>query len=350
MHSFIQTQRQIVELQAVYDGNGADGDLAGCRITEANQGASCQITMVAESHLTAPVYVYYQLSNFYQNHRQYVKSLDQSQLMGCTGKGSGVCSSYNLEKLCSPLVKNGSLTLSPCGLIANSVFNDQVLVTSGQATRYDGIAWGTDSHKFAQPDGFVTAASESAYDGCLAGKSQGTYHTCDDAVCDAVFGGDGSHQGCKAYQCPSDAATANYYGCEAGATYGFWYPDDAATQYFYESFPEVTTPMTGIMNERFFVWMRTAALPRFRKLYAVITDDVAAGESVTFSVRANFDVSKFDGSKSLVMTTTTWFGGKNPFLGLCFLVVGSLCLAFGSAFAIKQVASPRSIGDLDYLI
>ena len=114
IHSFIQTQRQIVELQAVYDGNGADGDLAGCRITEANQGASCQITMVAESHLTAPVYVYYQLSNFYQNHRQYVKSLDQSQLMGCTGKGSGVCSSYNLEKLCSPLVKNGSLTLSVC--------------------------------------------------------------------------------------------------------------------------------------------------------------------------------------------------------------------------------------------
>ena len=56
------------------------------------------------------------------------------------------------------------------------------------------------------------------------------------------------------------ACDAYYYGCDAGAAYASWYPDDGATRYFYESFPEVTTPMAGIMNERFFVWMRAAVI------------------------------------------------------------------------------------------
>jgi hypothetical protein len=48
--------------------------------------------------------------------------------------------------------------------------------------------------------------------------------------------------------------------------------------------------MAGIENERFYVWMRTAALPKFRKLYAVIKDDISAGDTVTLSITANFDV------------------------------------------------------------
>jgi hypothetical protein len=32
--------------------------------------------------ITAPIYVYYQLDNFYQNHRRYVKSRDNTQLYG----------------------------------------------------------------------------------------------------------------------------------------------------------------------------------------------------------------------------------------------------------------------------
>ena len=48
--------------------------------------------------------------------------------------------------------------------------------------------------------------------------------------------------------------------------------------------------MAGIENERFYVWMRTAALPKFRKLYAIIKDDISAGDTVTLSITANFDV------------------------------------------------------------
>jgi len=34
------------------------------------------------STVQGPVYVYYELDNFYQNHRRYVKSRDEKQLFG----------------------------------------------------------------------------------------------------------------------------------------------------------------------------------------------------------------------------------------------------------------------------
>ena len=34
----------------------------------------CVLDLNIEHDITAPVYVYYQLDNFYQNHRRYVKS------------------------------------------------------------------------------------------------------------------------------------------------------------------------------------------------------------------------------------------------------------------------------------
>ena len=35
-----------------------------------------------ETEIKGPIYVYYQLDNFYQNHRRYVKSRDNEQLAG----------------------------------------------------------------------------------------------------------------------------------------------------------------------------------------------------------------------------------------------------------------------------
>lgn len=62
----------------------------------------------------------------------------------------------------------------------------------------------------------------------------------------------------------------------------------------------------NITDEHFVVWMRTAALPDFRKLYARLPD-VKKG---TYTVRVdnNYDVSGFGGTKSLVLATTSWLG------------------------------------------
>ena len=40
------------------------------------------MTLTIDTEIKAPVFVYYQLENFYQNHRRYVKSRSNAQLLG----------------------------------------------------------------------------------------------------------------------------------------------------------------------------------------------------------------------------------------------------------------------------
>ena len=47
-----------------------------------------------------------------------------------------------------------------------------------------------------------------------------------------------------------------------------------------------------------------------------------------------YDVKSFEGKKSFVLSTTNALGGKNYFLAICYIVVGSLCLAFAIIFLV----------------
>jgi hypothetical protein len=64
----------ITELEKQYDEDCLD---------HIQTGNLCKIPFqTITSKIEGPIYVYYQLDNFYQNHRRYVKSRDNSQLAG----------------------------------------------------------------------------------------------------------------------------------------------------------------------------------------------------------------------------------------------------------------------------
>jgi len=102
-------------------------------------------------------------------------------------------------------------------------------------------------------------------------------------------------------------------------------------------------------DEDFIVWMRTAGLPDFKKLYRIIDEPLEANTTYNVTVRSNYPVSSFSGKKHVVLSTTTWIGGKNPFLGYAYIVVGAICFVLGIIFGIKHKINPRKLGDTKYL-
>lgn len=327
-----QASNGIVEKIVQYDGSGTHSAQDDCKMSN---GGQCSITFTAPSKMEAPIYLYYQIDNFYQNHRKYVASYSEDQLLGTVyTKKSDVSSD------CSPLYTNGSQILSPCGVIANSLFNDKITLAestvNGQKLKTTNIAWPSDKEKkFEQPDGFKKkSASCSEVADCI-----GSY--CSDDVCESL----GLSNDCKGYNCTDP----DYYNCDSGC-YATYYPKDDELQYLYETFPEVVTPMEGVKNEHFIVWMRVAALPTFRKLYGKLSKDIPKGGTVTFDIDAQFWVNKFKGKKKLILSTASFVGGKNEFLYIAYLVVGSFCLAVALAFGIKiAVVGPRQLGDTSLL-
>jgi len=87
----------------------------------------------------------------------------------------------------------------------------------------------------------------------------------------------------------------------------------------------------GVEDPHFQVWSRSAATSDFRKLYGIITkpSTLKKGTKLSFAVESTFDVDAYDGHKSLVIATTSVFGGYNPALAPLFLVTGLMYLAMG---------------------
>lgn len=86
-------------------------------------------------------------------------------------------------------------------------------------------------------------------------------------------------------------------------------------------------------DEHFIVWMRTAGLPDFRKLWGKIENDLQPG-TYTVQITNRYDVSRFGGTKSFILSTTNVLGGKNYFLAGCYIFVGAMCVIFAVALMI----------------
>ena len=59
-----------------------------------------------------------------------------------------------------------------------------------------------------------------------------------------------------------------------------------------------------------------------------------------------FNSYAYDGEKKVVLSTTSWLGGKNAFLGAAYLTLGALCFASAAVFAYFAMYPPRTLGDV----
>ena len=140
--------------------------------------------------------------------------------------------------------------------------------------------------------------------------------------------------GCKQYTDP-----------KTGLFYLFSYPDDDTIQYLYETYPRHISPLKGVTDEHFIIWMKTASLPKFRKLYGRVFSDFSVGDVLSFDIEANFEVQSFDGVKAIVISTVGNLGGKNATLGVTFIFIGCLSFVAGIVFGVKHMIKPRQFGD-----
>ncbi|XP_029451470.1 cell cycle control protein 50A [Rhinatrema bivittatum] len=272
------TSNNIKEFEIDYTGTDPSSPCYKCLNASLNSSSPCECTIYFT--LTFPfegnVFMYYGLSNFYQNHRRYVKSRDDSQLNGDKS------SLKNPSKECEPYGSSDKMPIAPCGAIANSMFNDTLqlfhIINGSEVPitlKKKGIAWWTDKNvKFRNPTGNTTD---------LKIIFEGTTKPVNWQI--------------PVYMLDIEDSENN-----------------------------------GFINEDFIVWMRTAALPTFRKLYRLIQTPVQPTLAVgnySLKIAYNYPVHIFDGRKRMILSTISWMGGKNPFLGIAYITVGSICFFLG---------------------
>lgn len=271
--------RDVVEIVYRYDTECIPQNMTNDKIGYIQNptiSKTCTHVLKVPKDMDKPVYVYYQLDNFYQNHRRYVKSRNDQQLRDK--------SKANETSGCDPekTTANG-VPIVPCGLIAWSLFNDTYKFThsNGNALTVNkkDISWKSDrNHKFG-----------------------------------------------------SDVFPKNF---QNGTLIGGGKLD-----------PNI--PLSK--QEDLIVWMRTAALPTFRKLYGRIEVDLKENDTISVELENNYNTYSFGGKKKLVLSTTSWLGGKNDFLGIAYLSIGGVCFFLATLFTVVYLLKPRKLGDPSYL-
>ncbi|EEH43248.2 uncharacterized protein PADG_08068 [Paracoccidioides brasiliensis Pb18] len=250
----------------------------------------CSIFFEIPNDLGPSVFLYYRLTNFYQNHRRYVKSLDLDQL-----KGKALSNSTISGSPCDPLRIDPETKKAyyPCGLIANSLFNDSfsspVLVGISDNQFYNmtnkGISWSSDKELYKKTE----------------------------------------------YK-PDQ----------------IWPPPNWRERYPF-GYTESAPPPDLHEDEEFQVWMRTAGLPTFSKLARRNDHDIMRAGNYRIDIDDYFPVNVYGGTKSIVISTNTVMGGRNPFMGIAYVVVGGICIILGALFTVAHLIKPRKLGDHTYL-
>jgi len=102
-------------------------------------------------------------------------------------------------------------------------------------------------------------------------------------------------------------------------------------------------------DEHFQNWMRTAGLPTFTKLYGRNDNDKMQKGTYEIIIGLNFPVLPYKGTKSFVISTVSWIGGKNPFLGWAYVAAAGVFVLLAILGTARHLIKPRRLGDMTLL-
>lgn len=234
---------------------------------------NCSITIDIPNDMKGPIYIYYQLTNYYQNNFMYGSSKNWDQL-----KGKYFKKKSDLDS-CNPIITrdgDGNFiekVLVPCGSVPLSVFND--------------------TFEILPQDGSSAEVPVSEHDISLT-----TYR--------------------KLYK------PANEEYIKKGAD--LWLFESP----FNESFGDL-----GQQNEHFINWMQISPFPKFRKLWGKTNSEIVLHKGkYIVNIENNYPVGSFKGTKSLIIAQVAWIGGKNNFFGIFFLAMSSFSFIAAIVFAL----------------
>ncbi|GAB4818473.1 hypothetical protein N2152v2_005519 [Parachlorella kessleri] len=255
----------------------------------ADAGVPIDVAVQIDSNLDPPIYVFYRLGSFFQNYRRYVRSIDSNAMHdGSSGAGSSACDPFRYVGDEANPALTYDGAIFPCGQIANSNFNDSFTMT-------------------LTPEGGSEVPLE-------LDESNLAW--------------------------PSDQE--HLYG--------------DVTAFNYNTDPNLrggnTTTLPLDQSQHWMVWMKPGGGPAVYKMYAQINTQIPAGSTVRIRVANRYNTYDFGGSKSIILTTNSWVGGRNNFLGALWITIGGLSLLVALAFFLAYNAGlvqKRQYGDLSEL-
>ena len=216
-------------------------NIAECEVTDdmnvTELPRNCTINITIEDDMDGPIYFYYELHNYYQNHRRYLKSFNDDQLMG---------DGNNDVTDCEPLKTHNSKKLVACGLVAGSFFLDRFNM-------------------------YINGEN-------LCGSNCTNYGKNNEE--------DWSEYWQDWYSEPNWAKDGIAWESDVDEKFGISAIDNSSQTQYGERQIKAGLRLPDTDDEDFIVWMRVAALPDFRKLHRIVRDkDIKKGDNVTVLFR-----------------------------------------------------------------
>lgn len=322
--------------------------------------------------MVPPIWVYYQLEGFFQNHRRHSKNYAPGQFSAGTG-GNGAADA-DLQR-CEPTAYqgDGGRPIYPCGVLALTLFNDSFVLVQSSVSEGSGQ---TESNRIHIQSGADAIAWPADREGAFhnldpEGKHSTTGLTNEVALdmwilerfppvaCEQqIFSGNRPYV-------PVNVAMRQKYANDASSEANkvtvidcTGYNGNAPTCNFTRlgapfvcegGYKEIIRKDWGVESGHLAVWMRLAGLPNFRKLWGRVDTPIKAGNKLKVFFVDKFPAKRLFGRKVFILSTVSTLGGRGDLLGHCFIGIGLICLVFGAWLFYQRTFHPRVLGDVSLL-